>query len=106
VDAIATYSDLVYRRPVGKRVMLLCDSVSCWITGCEGIAAHLKARLGTGPGETSADGRFTLIPVGCLGACELAPVMMMDGELYGNLTPERVDRILEDPERGAGKPGP
>ncbi len=103
VDAIATYSDLVYRRPVGRHVILLCDSVSCWTTGSEDIASHIKTRLGIEPGETSADGRFTLLPVGCLGACELAPAMMMDGRLYGNLTPEGVDRILADPEKPAGE---
>ncbi len=105
VDAVATYSDLVYRRPVGSRVILFCDSVSCWVTGCEQIAAHVKTRLGIGPGETTADGRFTLIPVGCLGACELAPTMMVDGKLYGNLTPDEVDRILAEPETGTGRPG-
>ncbi len=106
VDAIATYSDLVYRRPVGSRVILLCDSVSCWVTGCEQIAAHVKARLGIEPGETSADGRYTLIPVGCLGACELAPAMMVDGKLHGNLTTDEVDRILAEPRARARGPGP
>jgi NADH-quinone oxidoreductase subunit E len=62
--------------------------------GYEAIREHLQAKLRIGLGETSADGRFTLLPASCLGACDLAPVMMVDEELYGNLTPPKVDEIL------------
>jgi NADH-quinone oxidoreductase subunit E len=95
VEAVATFSDLVYRRPVGRHVLLVCDSVSCWIMGYESIIDHLKKRLGIGLGQTTADGMFTLLPIGCLGACEQAPALMVDGQLYGNLTPERVDGVLK-----------
>jgi NADH-quinone oxidoreductase subunit E len=94
VDAVATFSDLVFRRPVGRNVILVCDSVSCWITGYEGVIAHLRSRLGIDLGQTTADGRFTLLPVGCLGACEQGPAMMVNGELIGNLTPARIDEAL------------
>jgi NADH-quinone oxidoreductase subunit E len=94
VDGVATFFELVFRRPVGKHVILACDSVSCWVTGYEGILDHLKHRLGIGLGETTADGLFTLLPAGCLGVCEQAPAMMIGDEVFGNLTPGKVDEIL------------
>ena len=95
VDGIATFYSLIYRRPVGRHVILVCDSVSCWIMGYRTIREHLSKRLGIAFGETTADGRFTLLPVACLGACEQAPAMMVDEDLHGNLTAEKVDEILE-----------
>jgi NADH-quinone oxidoreductase subunit E len=94
VEGIATFYELIFRRPVGKHVIMLCDSVSCWITGEQRILSHLTKRLGIGYGETTPDGRFTLLPVGCLGACDAGPAMMIDGMLYDHLTPERADEIL------------
>jgi NADH-quinone oxidoreductase subunit E len=94
VEGVATFFELVFRKPVGKHVIMVCDSVSCWVTGYERILEHLKERLEIGLGETSADGLFTLLPAACLGVCERAPAMLIDGTLFGNLTPEGVDRIL------------
>lgn len=94
VEGIATFYDLVFRKPVGKHVIMVCDSVSCWITGEERISAHLSSRLGIGPGETTSDGAFTLLPIGCLGACDTGPAMTVDGEVFDRLTPERVDELL------------
>jgi NADH-quinone oxidoreductase subunit E len=95
LDAVATFYSLIFRRSVGRHVILLCDSVSCWIMGYEDLLAHLTDRLGTGLGETSADGRFTLLPVSCLGTCDHAPAMMIDNELYRDLNREKIDQILE-----------
>jgi NADH-quinone oxidoreductase subunit E len=94
VDGVATFHSLIFRRPVGRHVILICDSVSCWTLGYDAIREHLRATLRVGFGETTADGRFTMLPAACLGACDLAPVMMVDEELYGNLTPSKVDEIL------------
>ena len=94
VDGVATFYSLIFRRPVGRHVILVCDSVSCWTMGYDAIRGRLQAKLRIGLGETSADGRFTLLPASCLGACDLAPAMMIDEELYGNLTPPKVDEIL------------
>ncbi len=102
VDAVATFSDLVFRKPVGRNVILVCDSVSCWITGYDSVIGHLRSRLGIGLGETTADGKFTLLPVGCLGACEQGPAMMINGELIGNLTPARIDEALARCGRDGG----
>jgi NADH-quinone oxidoreductase subunit E len=98
LDSIATVYNLVFRRPVGRHVILLCDSVSCWIMGYNPIREHLETRLGIALGETTEDGRFTMLPMACLGACDLAPVMMVDDDLHGNLTPEKVDQILSEYE--------
>ncbi|MFO0753846.1 MAG: NADH-quinone oxidoreductase subunit NuoE [Thermodesulfovibrionales bacterium] len=94
LDAVATFYNLIFRKPVGRHVILLCNTISCWVMGYEKILDHLSARLGITWGETTADGMFTLLPVPCLGACDMAPAMMVDGELYGELTPERIDEIL------------
>jgi NADH-quinone oxidoreductase subunit E len=95
VDSIATCYNMIFRRPVGRHVILLCDSVSCEIMGYADLRSHLAARLGIDLGQTTADGRFTLLPVACLGACDRAPAMLVDGVLYGNLTPQKVDDVLE-----------
>ena len=95
VEELATFYEMIYRRPVGKRVIHVCDSISCWSVGCEAVMAHLQERLGVGPGETTGDGVFTLIPCCCLGNCGEGPTMMVGDALYGRLTPEKVDEILE-----------
>ena len=95
LDAVATFYNLIFRRPVGRSVILLCDSVSCWIMGCETIRKQLESVLGVVPGQTTADGRFTLLPTVCLGACDHAPAMMIGKELFGDLDSERLELILD-----------
>lgn len=94
LDGVATFYSLIFREPVGKHVILICDSVTCWIMGYESLLEQLKSRLGIGLGETTEDGRFTLLPVACLGACDHAPAMMIDEELCTDLTIEKIDDIL------------
>lgn len=95
LDGVATFYNLLFRRPVGRHVIYLCDSVSCWIMGGDQQRNHICKRLGISSGETTADGRFTLLPVVCLGACDHAPVMMVDQDTHRDLTPEKIDQILE-----------
>ena len=95
LDSIATFYNLIYRRPVGRHVISVCDSVSCWIMGCEPIREHLQRRLGVGLGETTPDDRFTLLPTVCLGCCDRAPTMMIDGDLHTGLDPLKIDIELE-----------
>lgn len=95
LDNVATFYNLIYRQPVGEHVILLCDSVSCWLMGYEKVREHLKERLGIGLGETTEDGKFTLLPMVCLGDCDHAPVMMVDEDTHHDLDLELVDRILE-----------
>jgi NADH-quinone oxidoreductase subunit E len=95
VEELATFYELIYRRPVGKRVIHVCDSISCWSCGCDTIFAYLQENLGVEPGGTSADGCFTLVPCACLGNCGEGPTMMIGDTLYGRLTKDRVAEILE-----------
>ena len=95
LDSVATFFNLIFRRPVGRHVILLCDSVSCWLMGCNKIRAQLRDRLGIDYGQTTADNRFTLLPMACLGTCDRAPALMIDEELHRDLTAERLDQILE-----------
>ena len=94
LEGLATFYNLLFRRPVGERVIYLCDSISCWMCGSDRIREHIQNRLGIGLGETTADGGFTLVPVVCLGNCDRAPSMIVDDELFNDLTPAKVDEIL------------
>ncbi len=94
LDSVATFYNLIFRRPAGRHVILVCDSVSCWIMGYGSVRDYLRSRLGIALGETTADGRFTLLPSACLGACDRAPVMMVDEQLYTNLDAESIDDLL------------
>ena len=95
LDSVATFYNLIFRKPVGKHVILICNSISCWIMGYDRIREHLTARLGIKLGETSSDGKFTMLPVPCLGTCDHAPALMIDDELYQDLELHKVDQILE-----------
>ena len=95
VDSVATYYNLIFRRPVGRHVILVCNSVSCYIMGYDEIIAYLYDKLQIKYGETTADDRFTLLSVACLGDCDHAPVLMIDKDLHRNLTLEKLDRILD-----------
>ncbi|MEM1189304.1 MAG: NADH-quinone oxidoreductase subunit NuoE [Pseudomonadota bacterium] len=99
LDGIATFYNLIFRRPVGERVILLCDSISCWIKDCSQLRQQVSERLGIQPGETTADNRYTLLPVTCLGACDKAPVMMVGEDLHTDVDEPALDRIFarEDP---------
>ena len=96
LDNVATFYNLIFRRPVGKHVILVCDSISCFLTGQERVLDYLQRKLGIQPGQTTGDGLFTLLPTVCLGHCEQAPVMMLDGEIVGNLTEQRIDQALAE----------
>lgn len=100
LDGVATYFNLIFRRPVGRRVILLCDSVSCWLMGRDEIAAHLQRQLGIAPGQTTADREFTLLPTVCLGHCDHAPAMMVGDTLHGDLDSAGIDRILDAERNG------
>lgn len=95
LEGVATFFNLIYRQPVGRNVILLCDSVTCWMLGCDSMKEHLSKRLGIDYGQTTEDGLFTLIPVPCLGDCDKAPVMMVGRDTHRNLTPEKIDQVLE-----------
>jgi NADH-quinone oxidoreductase subunit E len=85
VDSVATFYNLIFRKPVGRHVIFQCDSVSCHIMGADGLRAKLQAKLGIKPGQTTADNRFTLLPIVCLGTCDRAPAMLVDRDLHRDL---------------------
>jgi NADH-quinone oxidoreductase subunit E len=95
LDSVATFYDKIFRRPVGKHVIFVCDSVSCWIMGYDRVRERLTQLLGTKLGETSADGRFTLLPNVCLGACDHAPALMIGRDLHRDVEPDNVEAILD-----------
>ncbi len=94
VDGVATFYSRIYRKPVGDNVILICDGISCMIMGYESIYEQVKEKLGIGFGETTADNRFTLLPISCLGDCDHAPSMMVNNDHYNELTKEKVMDIL------------
>lgn len=95
LDGVASFYNLIFRKPVGRHVIMVCDSVSCWIMGYERLREQLTNRLGVTMGETTADGRFTLLPIVCLGTCDHAPAMMVDGDLHRDIDLQKLDGILE-----------
>ena len=95
LDAVATFFNFIYRKPVGRHVIAICDSMVCWSLGYDPLREVLRKKLGIGLGETTQDDRFTLLPAACLGACDRAPAMLVDEDLHGPVTPEMVDEILQ-----------
>lgn len=94
LDSVATFYNLIFRRPVGRHLILVCDSISCWVMGYEKIREHLSVRLNIEYGETTADDRFTMLPNPCLGTCDCAPAFMIDNDLYRNVTIDQLEDIL------------
>ena len=94
VDGVATFYTRIYRKPVGRNVILICDSVSCMVMGYESIYEYISKKLGVIFGETTSDGRFTLLPNSCLGDCDNAPAMMINNDHYNKLTIDKIDGLL------------
>ena len=101
VEELATFYEMIYRRPVGKRVVHVCDSISCWAMGGESLLGQLAARLGIPVGGTDPEGMFALLPCCCLGNCGDAPTMMVGDNLYGRLTLETALGVLEQERESA-----
>jgi NADH-quinone oxidoreductase subunit E len=95
VHEVVTFYTLFFQQPKGRHVVAVCHNLSCHLLGAKTIMDHLRERLGVEPGETTPDGRVTLLAVECLCACEQAPMMQVDDRYEGCLTPERVDTILD-----------
>ena len=95
LDSVATFYNLIFRKEVGKHVILVCDSISCWVMGYENLRDQLFNRLGIKYGETTTDGLFTVLPNCCLGTCDCAPALMIGNDLYRNVTIEQLDDILK-----------
>ena len=95
VEGVATFYSQIFRSPVGRHIIRVCDSMTCYIGGHETLLESVQNALGIGLGQTTADGRFTLLPVCCLGNCDKAPALMIDEDTFGNTTPEGMAALLE-----------
>ena len=97
LEDIATFYSLIFRRPVGERLVLLCDGASCWMNGAERVRAAFRERFGIGPGETTADGFLTLIDICCVGGCDRAPAAVVGRErtLVGPIDPDDLEKVVE-----------
>ncbi len=101
LEEIATFYDFIYREPVGRFVIHVCDGVVCWM--CQGgwmceegsVIDYLTRKLDVKLGETTPDGLFTILPSACLGYCDHAPAMLINGVPYGPLTPDKIDEVLD-----------
>ena len=94
VHEVVTFYTLYFQQPKGRHVVAVCHNLSCHLLGAKGVIEHLTQKLGVKVGETTPDGRVTLLSVECLCACEQAPMMQVDDRYEGYLTPEKVDGIL------------
>ena len=107
-DEVATFYNLLFRRPVGKRVVFVCDSISCELTGGAELMDTLCAELGIQPGGTSADGEYTVLPIVCLGHCDKAPCCLAGETVHGPLDPSKdavkalIQRIQNDRSAARG----
>ena len=95
IEELATFYTFLYREPIGKYVIHVCDSVICWLDGYESIRDYLCQKLNINVGETTSDGLFTLLPVCCIGYCDRAPAILINRKVYGRLSAEKLDAILE-----------
>jgi len=92
----ATFYTMFPKKPVGKYLIQVCHNISCALMGADSLIEYLEEKLGIKKGETTPDKLFTLISVECLGSCATAPMMQINHDFYENLTPEKVDQILEE----------
>lgn len=95
VEGVATFYNLIFRRPVGRNVIKICDSISCYLTGYDEVVETIKATLRINLGQTTPDNRYTLLPICCLGACDKGPVAMINDDTVVNLSPETIPALLE-----------
>ena len=103
VMGVATFYSQFRLSPIGKYLIMSCQGTACHVNGSERISAAISEYLGIGNGETTEDGLFTLENVACLGCCSLAPVIMINGEAYGNLTPDSAGAVLKSIQEKEGK---
>ncbi len=96
VEELATFYEMIYRRPVGNHVIHVCDSISCWNMGGETLMRRFEQHLGINAGGTTPDGQFTLLPCSCLGNCGNAPAVMVGDRQYGPVAMEEVQTLLDN----------
>lgn len=106
VNAVVTFYDMFYEKPVGKHLIHVCKNVSCLLKGAEKILSGVCHRLQVRPGETTEDGQYTVIASECLAACDRAPMLMVDDQVIGPVKEEQIDAILNDSKNSKGHAAP
>ena len=96
VFSVVSFYTMFYTRPMGRHVIQVCRNLSCSLLGARELVRHIEDRIGVGVGETTADGRYSLLTVECLGSCGTAPMMQVNDDYHENLTRERVDALLTE----------
>lgn len=96
VLGVATFYAQFRLEPIGKYLIMICQGTACHVNGSEAVQAAIEEYLGIKDGQTTSDGLFSIKSVACLGCCSLSPVMMINGEAYGTLTPDKAKQILAD----------
>jgi NADH-quinone oxidoreductase E subunit len=99
VKSVVSFYTMYYQKPQGKKIIKVCNSISCYLRKCDTLIEHLQDRLGIKPGEMTPDGEYTLMTVECLASCSTAPVLQVNEELVENVTCERADELLAELER-------
>lgn len=94
LDSVASFYPFIFRKPVGRHVIYVCDGLTCWVMGYETVVGTLTSRLGISLGGTTKDDRFTLLPASCIGECDRAPAMKIDNDVYGGVSPDMIETIL------------
>ncbi|MEE8414418.1 MAG: NADH-quinone oxidoreductase subunit NuoE [Dehalococcoidales bacterium] len=95
VFGVATFYSFLSTKPTGRNVIRICRSLPCYLKNYQAIVESVAGEIGIDPGETTADGRFTFELTNCIGACDKAPAMLINDEVHGNLTPEKISQILK-----------
>ncbi|MFA6916816.1 MAG: NADH-quinone oxidoreductase subunit NuoE [Parachlamydiales bacterium] len=106
VNAVVTFYDMFFEEPTGKHILHVCKNVSCMLRGGDGLLSRLCHKLRIAPGGTTEDEEFTVIASECLGACDRAPMMIVDDKVVGPVNPDDLDKILEEAKKGPGHPCP
>jgi NADH-quinone oxidoreductase subunit E len=106
VNAVVTFYDMFFEKPVGKHLVHVCKNVSCMLRGADGLLEKLCQKLQIEPGGTTVDGEFTVIPSECLAACDRAPMMIVDDQVIGPLQEGDLDQILAEAKKSPGHPSP
>lgn len=106
VNAVVSFYDMFFEKPVGKHILHVCKNVSCMLRGSDELLKQLCHQLQIEPGGTTADGEFTVIPSECLAACDRAPVMLVDEKVVGPVQEKELNQILSEAKKGKGHPTP
>ncbi|MFL5628487.1 MAG: NADH-quinone oxidoreductase subunit NuoE [Ktedonobacteraceae bacterium] len=95
VESVATFYTMYYQQVPGRKVIKVCTSISCYLRNCDALVSHLEKRLNVKRGETTADGNYTLLTAECLASCGTAPVLQVNDEFVENVTPDKVDALVD-----------